>query len=65
MIEEMGADTTKLDLTPAHLSDSEDQGVDESTPINIRKERTTKSYKEKMSQDIAIIDTYDNRKKLV
>ena len=27
----------KMDLTPDHLADSEDKGVDEAIPIHIRK----------------------------
>ena len=42
----------KIDLTPGNLEDSKDKSVDEAIPIQIRKERTTKAYKETMSQDI-------------
>ena len=52
---------TKMDLTPDHVEDSEDEGVDEAIPIHIRKERTTKAYRETMSQYIETIDTYENR----
>ena len=52
MNEEMEAEMTKMDLTPDHLADSENEGVDEAIPIHIRKERTTKIYKDKMSQYI-------------
>ena len=51
---------TKMNLTPDHLEDSKDEGADEAIPINIRKERMTKSYKETMGEDIETIDTYDN-----
>ena len=54
---------TKMDLTPDHLEDSEDEGADEAIPIHIRKERITKSYKETMSKDIETIDTYETRTK--
>ena len=54
----------KMDLTPENLVDSEDESVYEAIPIRIRKERTTKAYKEKMSQDIETIDKYDNRRKV-
>ena len=33
---------TKMNLTHDHLADSEDEGVDEATPIRIRKNITTK-----------------------
>ena len=61
--EEMEAEMTKMDLTTDHLADLEDEGVDEAISIHIRKERTKKSYKETMSQDIKTIDSYENRKK--
>ena len=35
--EEMEAEMTKMDLTPDHLVDSEDEGVDEAISIHIRK----------------------------
>ena len=65
MNEEMEAELTEMDSIPDHLSVSEDEGVDESVPIHIRKERKTKSYKETMSQNIKNIDTYEIRKKLI
>ena len=55
---------TEMDSIPDHLSDSEDEGVDEAVPIHIRTERKTKSYKETMSQDIENIDTYETRTKV-
>ena len=60
----MEAEMTKMDLTPDHLTDSEDEVADEDIPSHIRKERTTKAYKETMSQDIETIDTYQNRTKV-
>ena len=63
MNEEMEAELMKMDSIPDHLAVSEDENVDEAVPINIRKERKTKSYKEKMSQDISNIDTYETRTK--
>ena len=47
-----------MDSIPDHLAVSEDESVDEAFPIDIRKERKTKSYKDTMSQDISNIDTY-------
>ena len=55
----------EAEMNKIHLADSEDEGVDEAVPIHIRKERMTKAYKEKMSQDIETIDTYETRKKLI
>ena len=39
-----------------------DATVDEAVPIDIRKERKTKAYKETMIQNIKNIDTYETRK---
>ena len=64
MNEEMEAELTKTDSRPYNLSVSEDSSVDEAVPIDIRKERNTKSYKETMSQDIKNIDTYETRTKV-
>ena len=64
MNEEMEAEINKMDSTPGNLADSEDESVDEAIPIHIRKERTTKAYKETMSQDIETIDKYENRRKV-
>ena len=60
----MEAEMNKMDLTPGNLADSEDESVDEAIPIRIIKERTTKAYKETMSQDIETIDSYENRGKV-
>ena len=58
MNEEMEAELMKMDSRPDNLAASEDESVDEAVPIDIRKERNTKAYKEKMSQDINNIDNY-------
>ena len=63
MNEEMEAELTKTDSRPDNLEVSEDASVDEAVPIDIRKERNTKAYKEKMSKDINNIDTYETRTK--
>ena len=52
MNEEMEAQLIKTDSRPENLAASEDESVDEAIPIDIRKERKTKAYKETMSQDI-------------
>ena len=52
----------KMDLTAGNLAGSEDESVDEAIPIQIRKERTTKSCKDTMSQYNETIDKYDNRR---
>ena len=55
----------KMDSIPDNLAVSENESVDEAVPIDNRKERKTKSYKETMSQDINNIDTYKTKKKLI
>ena len=65
MNKEMEAEMTKMDLTPDHLADTKDEGVDKEIPIHIRKERTTKAYKKTMGQDIETIDTYENITKVI
>ena len=57
----MEAELTKTDSRPENLVVSEDASVDEAIPIDIRKERNTKSYKETMRKDIENIDTYEKR----
>ena len=54
----MEAELNKMDSRADNLAVSEDSSVDESVPIDIRKEQNTKSYKEIMSKDIENIDTY-------
>ena len=64
MNEEMKAEIIKMDSIPDNLALSEDESIDKSVPIYIRKERKTKTYKETMSQDINNIDTYETRTKV-
>ena len=63
MNEKMESELTKMDSIPDHLALSEDESVDEAAPIDIRKERNKKAYKETMNQDISNIDTYETRTK--
>ena len=42
-----------------------DDSFDEAIPIQIRKERTTEAYKEKMNKDIETIDKNQNSKQIV
>ena len=44
---------------------SEDDNYDEAIPIQIKKERTSESYKEKMNEDIETIDKNENSKQIV
>ena len=43
---------------------SEDDDFDEAIPIQIRKQRTTEAYKEKMNKDIETIDKSYNSKQI-
>ena len=63
MNEEMEAEHNEMDSIPDHLAVSEYESADEAVQINIRKERKTKAHKNKMSQDIKNIDTYETRTK--
>ena len=60
----MEAELIKTDSRPDNLALSEDASVDEAVPIDIRKERKKKSYKQTTSQDISKIDTYETRTKV-
>ena len=62
MNDEMEAEINKMDVTPGNRADSEDNCVDKPIPIQIRKERTTKAYKETMNKDIETIEKYENRR---
>ena len=52
MNEDMESELTKKDSRTDSLTMSKDARVDEDVPIDIRKERKKKAYKETMSQDI-------------
>ena len=60
----MEAELIKTDSRPDNLAVSEYASVDEAVPIDIKKEKKKKAYKETMSQDIKNIDTYETRKKV-
>ena len=62
--EEMEAELMKIDSRPDNLAVSEDESVDEDVSIDIRRKRKTKAYKEKTSQNIRNIDTYETRTKV-
>ena len=59
--ENMEAEMKEMDVKQGKNTYSEDDNFDEAIPIQIRKERTTESYKEKMNQDIETIEKYENR----
>ena len=50
----MEAELIKTDSRPDNLAVSEDSSVHEAVPIDIRKQRKKKSYKERMIQDIVV-----------
>ena len=60
----MEAEFMKTDSRPENLAVSENESVDEAIPIDIRKERNTKAYRETTSQDINSIDNYETRTKV-
>ena len=62
MNDEMEAETKEMDVKHGNKAYSEDSNVDESIPIQIKKERTTEAYKETMNQDIETIDKYEDRR---
>ena len=55
----MESGLNKINSRPDYLEVSEDASVDEDSPIDLRKERGKEAYKETMSKDIEIIDTYE------
>ena len=63
MNEEMEAELMKTDSRPENLAVSENESVDEAVPIDIRKERDTKAYKETTSHNKNNVDTTDTRTK--
>ena len=58
----MEAELTKTDSRTDNLAVSDEANVDEAIPIDLRKEQSTESYKEKMIKDINNINTYETRK---
>ena len=58
----MEAEMKEMDVKQGKKAYSEYANVDEAIPIQIRKERTTEAYKDKMNQDIETIDKYENRR---
>ena len=65
MNENMEAEMKEMDVKQGKNAYSEDDNFDEAIPIQIRKERTTEAYKEKMSEDIETIDKNENRRIVV
>ena len=61
----MEAEMKEMDEKLGKHAFSEDNNVDEEIPIQIRKERTTEAYKEKMNKDIETIEKNENSKKIV
>ena len=61
----MEAEMKEMDEKLGKNAFSDDDNFDEAIPIQIRKERTTEAYKEKMNEDIETIDKNDNSKQIV
>ena len=59
----MEAEMKEMDEKLGNNAFSEDDNFDEAIPIQIRKERTTEAYKQKMNEDIETIDKNENRQK--
>ena len=57
----MEAEMNELDVKQGKKAYIERGNVDEMIPIQMRKERMTEAYKEKVNQDIKTIDKYENR----
>ena len=58
----MEAELTEMDSRTDNLAVYEDANVDESIPIDLRKEQNTGAYKETTRKDINNIDNYETRK---
>ena len=54
-----------MDVKLGNNAFSEDDNFDEAIPIQIRKERTTEAYKEKINEDIETIEKNENSKQIV
>ena len=63
--ERMETEVKEMDVKQGKNAYSEDDNFYEAIPIQIRKERTTEAYKEKMNEDIETIDKNENRKIVV
>ena len=61
----MEAEMKEMDEKLGKNDFSEDDNFDEAIPIQIRKERTTEVYKEKMNEYIETIDKNGDSKKIV
>ena len=64
MNESMEAEMTEVDSRTDNLVVTEEANVDEAITIDIKKEQSTEAYKEKMSNYIDNIDTYETRTKV-
>ena len=65
MNEEMESELTRIYSITYNLAVSEDASVDEVVPIQIKKERNTKAYKETMSKYIEKLTLMKLEKKLI
>ena len=57
----MESEMKEMDVKQGKNAYSEDDSFDEAIPIQIRKERSTEAYKEKMNEYIETIDKNENR----
>ena len=64
MNEVMDSELTEMDSKTDNLAVTEEENVDESIPIYLKKEQSTQEYKETKSKDIENIDTFETRSKV-
>ena len=60
----MEAALIEMDSKTDHLAVTEESNVDEEIPIDLRKQKSTQSYKETMIMDIENINTFETRNKV-
>ena len=53
-----------MDSKTDHLEVTEVENVHEAIPIDLKKERNTQAYKDRMSMDIDKINTFEKRNKV-
>ena len=61
----MEAEMKEMDEKLGKYAFSEDDNFDEAIPIQIKKERTTEAYKEKMNEYIETMDKNQNSKQII
>ena len=57
-------ESSEIDSKTDHLAVTEEENVDESIPISLKKEQNTQAYKDAMDIDIENISTFEQRNKV-